>query len=174
MTTPPDFADGILTAAKLQQVSDAIRTQPRGIVAAPTSTTSNGTATAADTTEVYDAVLGNYVFIAEANRWYRVHYSGLLANTATANCRFICRIRDSGDATTPDTADTLLAEVPVMVTETGSTGRVICHVEHPFTASAGTHTLAAFTQSPDSAILTPVAASPAGRQLYVEDIGPVV
>jgi hypothetical protein len=150
-------------------VSSILASYPRGIMAAPVSTGTNGTATGADTTEVRDAVLGNYVFTAVAGRRYRVRMHGLLANAAVADCRFSCRIRDGG-ASTPTAASTLLAEGQTWVGETISGGREQCIVEATFTASAGTHTLSAFTFSPDSVALTPISGAVA-RELYVEDIG---
>lgn len=152
-------------------VSVAGLSLPRGIMAIPITSSSNGTATAANTTEVRDAVLGSYVFTAVAGHRYRVHYHGAMGNSDTVNCRMITRIRDGGSST-PTTASTLIAEVSTYLTETGtgSAGRASFDVMHTFTATAGTHTLSAFTQSPDSAVMTPVSTT-AGRELYVEDIG---
>lgn len=144
----------------------------RGIVAAPVASTANGTATAANTTEVRDSVLGNYTFTAEAGRWYQVVYVGSLTNVDTVSVRMNTRIRD-GVASTPTTASTMLAESTDYVTETGSTGRASIVIEsQPVQLSAGTHTLSVFTQSPDSAICTPVPSS-LPRTLYVRDLGPV-
>lgn len=146
-------------------------TAPRGIMAAPLTSIANGTATAASTTEVKNIILGDYTFTAEANRRYRVHYHGAMGNSDTVNCRMITRIRDGGVGS-PGIASTLIAEVATYLTETGvsSAGRASIDVLHTFTATAGVHILAAFTQSPDSAIMTPVPTG-AGIELYVEDIG---
>jgi hypothetical protein len=158
-------------AEAVTALTAAAATAPRGIMAAPTTSVATGTATAASTVEVKDAVLGDYTFTAVAGRRYRVHYHGAMGNSDTVNCRMLTRIRDGG-ASSPGIGSTLIAEVSTYLTETGtgSAGRASFDVLHTFTATAGTHILAAFTQSPDSAIMTPVSTG-AGRELYVEDIG---
>lgn len=151
-------------------ISSVVGDGPRGIMATPVNTTSNGTSTAANTTEVRDAVLGDYEFIAEQGRLYEVVYNGLRANAAVIPARFVARIRDGGTST-PTTGDTLLAEGQVLVAVALSVGRTDCPFAHTFTTTAGVRTLSAFTQSPDSVILTPTAGAP-GRELFVRDIGP--
>lgn len=161
-----DPAWAALVDAAVNAHETLLASMPRGCMATPVSTSSNGTATAADTVEVRDTALGNYTFTAVANRRYRVHYHGALANSGTVNCRMVVRVRDGG-ASTPTTASTLIGETSAYVTETSTSGRTQCDLVRTFTTTAGTHTLAVFTQSPDSAAMTPVAS----RELYVEDIG---
>jgi hypothetical protein len=166
ITYPPTF----FTAGEemdADYLNGIVAKLPWGIVATPTSTASNGTATGADTTEVRDTTLTSYVFTAVAGRMYQVHYHGFLANSGTVNSRMIVRVRDGG-ASTPTTASTLLGEDYVYVTETSTAGRATGALIRTFTATAGTHTLSAFTQSPDSVVMTPVST----RELYVVDIGP--
>jgi hypothetical protein len=163
--TGPFTAGDELTADVL---NDAWLLAPRGIMAAPVSTTANGTPTAADTVEVKDTTLADYVFTAETGRRYRVHYHGVQANSATADSRMVIRVRDGGVAA-PTSASTLIGETKAYVRETAGGGRVTADLVRTFTASSGVHTLAAFTQSPDAVIMTPVE----DRELYVEDIGPV-
>jgi hypothetical protein len=159
-----DFAPGEELSA------DDLNTRfPRGIMTAPTTSMANGTATAADTVEVRDAVLGNYVFTALANRRYRAWYTGGI-NSATIDTQYIQRIRDGG-ASTPTAASTLIAESNEHIAEASTGGIKTVLIGQTFTATAGVHTLSLFSQSPNSAVLTPV---PRGtpRELYVEDIGP--
>lgn len=150
--------------------ADQLNTRyPRGIMTEPTTSTSDGTATGANTTEVRDSVLGDYVFTAVADRLYRVNYKGN-ANAASADVRFVHRIRDGGGST-PTTASTLIAENTMHMAEASTGGRQTMVLSETFTASAGVHTLSLFTISPESVVLTPIADA-AGRKLYVEDIGP--
>lgn len=142
----------------------------RGIMTNPTRSTSDGTATAADAVEVRDAVLGNYVFTAATGRLYRVVYNGNY-NSTTGDVRAVTRIRDGG-VSTPTTASTLIAETTMHMAEGGTGGRQTMVLTQTFTASAGAHTLSMFTISPESVVLTPINAG-VGRELYVEDIGPV-
>jgi hypothetical protein len=151
--------------------AELLASRPRGIVAAPTISSSDGTATGANTTEVRDAVLGNYQVTLSTGRRYRVTYTGAQANTATADVRYVTRIRNSESATTPTTSSTLIAEDTKHMGEASTGGRQTIHVTHTFTVStSGTHTFSVFTISPESAVLTPIAAA-VSRELYIEDIG---
>lgn len=141
---------------------------PRGIMANPTSTSSDGTSTTG-TTEVRDAVLGNYVFTsAGTSRRYRVTLSGATVISTTTN-RIAVRIRDGG-ASTPTTSSTLLAEGVAKNTTAGASGRQGITCSATFTAAAGTRTLSTFYVGIDSGTVT----AGGTRQLYVEDIGPVI
>jgi hypothetical protein len=143
------------------------------LLGTPATSAVDGTATAANTTEVRDAVLGNYVFTAVAGHWYEICYSGALANVGTANCRMITRIRDGGNST-PTTGSTLVGETTNYCTETGTAGRnsiLVCGRPRQF--AAGVRTLSAFTQSPDSAAATPVVDTMATRMLFARYAGPV-
>ena len=175
--TPNEGELSYLTSTGLYDTYDGsawaelLDARPRGVMGTPTTSTLNGTATAADTTEVRDAVLGNYVFTAVADRWYEVVYIGALANSGTASVRFQTNVRDGG-ASTPTTSSTLVDVDVVWVGEVGTGGRTMIRIiGRPQTFTAGTHTLSAFTISPDSAVLTP--ASSGTRVLYVRDIGAV-
>lgn len=145
---------------------------PRGIMATPVGTASNGTATSG-TTETRDSVLGNYVFTALPNRRYRVVLSGRGMNTSIANRKYEFRIRDGGTGT-PTSGSTLVATGETNVATASILGRVTVHVEGTFTPSAGVRTLSAFTVRTDGpdGVCTPVASS-SGRdcEFYVEDIG---
>lgn len=160
---------GQLIVAGVVATSSLDHRSARGVMAAPRRITSDGTATAANTTEIRDAVFGNYVFTAQAGRQYRVVYTG--NGNAGAAGRFTHRIRDGG-ASTPTTASTMIAENTMRMATLGTTGRQTMTLAEAFTATAGTRTLSLFTISPESVVMTPVTAG-VGRTMYVEDIGPV-
>lgn len=151
--------------------AELLASRARGIVAAPTASSSDGTATGANTTEVRDAVLGNYQATLSTGRRYRVIYAGAQANSGTADVRYVTRIRNSESSSTPTTASTLIAESTNHMGEAGTGGRQSIFASHTFTVStSGTHTFSVFTISPESAVLTPIAAA-VSRELYIEDIG---
>lgn len=147
------------------------RLQLPGIMAAPTTTTSNGTPSSG-TTETRDAVLGNYSFTAVAGRRYRAMCTNRAMNTDTANDRYAFRIRNGG-ASTPTAASTAVAEAQHVVTITAGSGRLSVPVIGTFVPGAGTVTLGMFTvRIAGSGICTPVTQSVA-TELYAEDIGGV-
>lgn len=152
------------------------RSIPRGIMAAPASTGTNGTATSG-TTETRDAVLGDYVFTsAGTGRRYRVVIENLIGNGSVAGDVFQIRVRDGGGST-PTAASTLIAETcwtPISVAGTGSRSAIPFAIT--FTAASGTRTLSMFAvRSSGTGVFTPLASAgnggTAARKMYVEDIG---
>lgn len=146
------------------------------IMAAPISTTANGTASSG-TTDTIDTVLGNYQFAAIAGRRYRVTLTGLIGN-ATLLDIYALRVRDSGSTATPTTSSTaVIDQAWENIAASGSSGRANIPMQDTFIASStGTHTLAFFSQRVSgSGAFTPLA--PAGnsgtgaRKLWVEDAG---
>jgi hypothetical protein len=139
----------------------------RGLMGAPTSTSTDGTGTSS-TTDTRDAILGNYTFTAIANRRYRVTLSGMSLNGSVANDRFNYNIRDGG-ASTPTGASGSVAAGSVITYIVGTNGRATTHISATFTPSAGTRTLSLFVaRAAGTGVGTPVGS----RELYVEDIGP--
>jgi hypothetical protein len=116
---------------------------PAGIMAAPTTTTSDGTATSAGT-ETRDAVLGNYAFTAVAGHRYRVWLTGRAIQGAVANDRYAVRIRNGGGST-PTTASTQVAECDVITYIIGGNGLASFICVGTFIPGAGTVTLGVFT-----------------------------
>lgn len=138
----------------------------RGIMAAPTTAGGDGTATSG-TTEVRDDGLGTYQWTAEAGRYYVAYFSGGTV-LGEANDRNVIRIRNSGSSSTPTTASTLLGEKIVYTPEAGVGGRAdALFFTAPFTAAAGTNTIATFYANVDSGVATPSST----RALWVQDIG---
>lgn len=137
-----------------------------GLMATPTSTSSDGTGVT--TTETRDSVLGNHTVTTVANRRYRVTLAGMSVNSSVANDRYNWNIRDGG-ASTPTNASTAVISGSEVVTVTGTNGRRTACVTGTWAPSAGTHTLAFFlVRAAGSGTGTPVGA----RELFVEDIGP--
>lgn len=165
---------GALLVLGSPAVTGTVQSVARGVVGTPTTTTFNGTATAANTTEVRDAVLGDYVFTAEADRWYQVCYVGALSNSGSTDNPQVTNVRDGG-VSTPTTASAMVASSTVQTgNAAGTNGRSDVHVlSVPLQFSTGTHTLSLFTQSPESQVLTPVPNQVGTRALYVVDIGGV-
>jgi len=141
----------------------AVPSLPRGIMAAPSATGANATATSG-TTVTKDTALPDYVFTAVAGRRYRVIYDGLNANVGVAGDRFIISIRDGG-ASSPTSASPVLShDLPIIIV-TQSVGYVLTGT---FTTTAGTHTLNAFyVRNAGTGTMTATGT----RELYVEDIG---
>lgn len=150
----------------------------QGIMAAPTTTTSTGTASSG-TTDTIDTVLGNYQFTAVSGRRYKVIHSGLLSNTSVSGDTFALRIRDSGSSSTPTTSSTAVIDVVYVAQSSGTAGDFNTHMEDTFVASSsGTHTLAFFSQRlSGTGVYTPVNSTVRGgtgrRALWVEDIGTI-
>jgi hypothetical protein len=150
----------------------------QGIVAAPISSASLGTATSG-TTDTIDSVLGNYVFTAIAGRRYKVIMTGLFGNATAVPGSWACRIRDSGSGSTPTTASAAVVDTMwnSIGTTAGGAGRMEIHMEDTFVASgSGTHTLAFFAQAVSGTnVFTPTSAAnnngTGSRKLWVEDIG---
>jgi len=141
----------------------------RGIMAAPVTTSSAGTATST-TTETFDAVLGTYQFNAVTGRRYKVVLEGL-QGSATAGDVYKILIRNSGSASSPTTGSTVNATSQWVCTSTGGTGQASIPVEGNFLAgstSVNTIEMSA-TRLSGTGSFTPVGA----RSMYVEDIGNV-
>lgn len=151
------------------------KTYPGGDMTNPmpaaVTSTANGTATATNTTEVRDTTL-SYTFTAIAGRTYQVNYLNSRTNSGAANVRYISRARIVAGSSPPGITDTLIAEYQTHVVETGTADRKNVNYYDRFTVgTSGTYTVATFTQSPDSAALTPVWETPSpARKLYVEDV----
>lgn len=99
----PDFTDGILTAAKLQQVSDAINTAyPWGRIIARGKRTSNATATSGTTEQ--GVLRLDSVALTSGNLYY-IWCPVLVIDTSVAAdvARCVLRYSTSGSATTSDT-----------------------------------------------------------------------
>jgi hypothetical protein len=152
------------------------RSLPRGIMATPVSTSTNGTATSG-TTETRDAILGDYVFTsAGTSRQYRVVIENLIGNGSQAGDVFQIRVRDGGGST-PTALSTLIAETcwtPISLTGTSSRAPIPYAIT--FTAASGTRTLSMFVvRTSGGGTFTPLASAgnggTAARKLYVEDIG---
>lgn len=140
---------------------------PRGIMAAPTATSNNGTATSAVTgAEIKDAQMPDYTFTAVVGHRYRVMHQTKL-NTSVAGDVAEVRIRDGGNAS-PTTASPLVASSAQPIAVAGGTGQQTKIVSDTFVATATTVTLGVFTvRSSGTGAEQPVGA----RYLYVEDIG---
>lgn len=152
------------------------RSIPRGIMAAPVGTSTNGTATSG-TTETRDAVLGNYVFTsAGTGRQYRVVIENLIGNGSVAGDVFQIRVRDGGGST-PTAASTLIAETCwTPISGTGTASRAPIPFAITFTCASGTRTLSMFAvRTGGTGVFTPLASGGNGgtaqRKMYVEDIG---
>lgn len=152
------------------------RSIPRGIMATPASTSSNGTATSG-TTETRDAALGNYTFTsAGTGRQYRVVIENLIGNGSVAGDVFQIRVRDGGGST-PTAASTLIAETCwTPIAGSGTASRSAIPFAITFTAASGTRTLSMFVvRTSGTGVFTPLASAgnggTAARKMYVEDIG---
>lgn len=140
---------------------------PRGIMAAPTATTNNGTATSAVTgAEIKDAALADYTFPAVVGHRYRIMHQTKL-NTSVAGDVAEVRIRDGGNAS-PTTTSPLVASSAQPIAVAGGTGQQTKIVSDTFVATATTVTLGVFTaRSSGTGAEQPVGP----RYLYAEDIG---
>lgn len=138
------------------------------IMATPNSTSSNGTSTSG-TTETFDAVLGYHQVQLVSGRRYQATVNGLIGNGGTALDEYLLQIRDSGSASNPTAASTLIAQTNYEVPAIGSSGRNGVVLGQSFlSASTGTHTLGvSATRFTGSGIFTPVGT----RELFVEDMG---
>lgn len=151
---------------------------PRGIMAAPISTGTNGTPSSGSS-DTIDTVLGNYVFTATAGRRYRVVMNNLVANGNIASDIYALRVRDSGSISTPTASSPAVIDSVWTVTTANISGRTPLTLEDTFLCTtSGPHTLAFFSQRVSgTGGFTPL--SPAGnsgtgmRKIWVEDAGNV-
>lgn len=157
--------------------------QMEGLTASPTTATGNGTATTSNsTTEVRDAVLGNFTFTSLTGHRYEIRLMNLIFNASgDPGDTWALRIRDGGSST-PTTASTLVAETVSKTIATGSGGRRPIHIIEQWLPSAGSHTLSFFAKlltdvsNVDGSQFTPCApavetGSTWYRSLYVVDLG---
>lgn len=136
-------------------------------MAEPTATAATGTASTG-TTEVRDAVLGNYQFVAVAGRRYQMFYNGLILSSDTAADIYQLRIRNGGGST-PSAASTLIATSQWKAQAAGGPGQESVPVSMTFVPGAGTVTLGAFiVRTAGAGIGTPVGT----RELFAVDVGP--
>lgn len=160
------FAGDIVQA---DDVNTIVGTQ-LGIVAAPVTSTSNGTPTSG-TTEVRDAVLGNFTFTvaaAQASTRYRVVLAGRGLSGSVVGDRYGINFRDGG-ASTPTASSTLIgANATVYVNATGSNGVESNTQTATWVPGAGVHTVGVFTvRLNGTGVATPVGAC----EFYVEALG---
>lgn len=137
-----------------------------GIVAAPLTTSSNGTPTSG-TTETLDAVLGIYSFTALAGVRYRATLSGREMNGSVANDQYSFNLRYAvGGA--PTSASTLIAGASHLCAVTLSAGREAVPISGTFMPGAGAIQVGVFTvRRSGTGVCTPTGAC----ELYVESIG---
>jgi hypothetical protein len=140
----------------------------QGTVAAPISTASAGTPTSA-ATETFDAVLGNLTVSLVAGRRYRASMNGLIGNPGATSDVYMLQIRDSGSASAPTSASTLIAQSEFIAFGAGSSGRASIPLANTFVSgSTGTHTLGmSATKTSGTGPFTAVGT----RELLVEDLG---
>lgn len=156
-------------------VYDGTNWKPVGsaVLGAPTTTTSNGTATSSSTgAEIMDSVLGTYQFQAVAGRRYEVRLNNLVLNGGAGDV-YNLRIRDSGSASTPTTSSTQVAAASWTCVNGGISGRIPLNMSGTFVAaSTGTHTLAFFAvRASGSGSFTPLSGDGFNRELFVYDTG---
>lgn len=166
----PAVGDPITAAQAAIIVADIIAGPNMGTPASQAAGTA-GTASAG-TTEVRDAVLGNYTFTSVAGRRYEAHLNGLVANGSVVGDLFAVNIRNGG-ASTPTATSPLCATVQAYIPAIGVSGRVTCQLLGSFVPGAGVQTLSCFTvRVLGSGVSTPVSSTYAPRELYVVDVGP--
>jgi hypothetical protein len=109
--TYPDSGDHVRLWEHLQQLAEdvdgALEEVRTGIMADPITNAGAGTPTSS-TTEVRDAVLGDYVFTAVAGRRYQVVLTGGMSSSV-ANDVYEVNVRDGGGST-PTSGSTLVAQ----------------------------------------------------------------
>lgn len=142
--------------------------------ATPQSTTTNGTPTSGGT-ETLDAVLGTYQCTLIAGRRYLAVMNGLVSNGTVVNDVFAVNIRNSGSASTPTSASTLVAQQEWVPQAVGSLGRAPVPLAGSFIAPAtGTNTFAFFAQrTAGTGVFTPLSPNVGVRELYVMYLGTV-
>lgn len=143
----------------------------RGLAAAQVGTVNPGTPTSG-ATETRDDVLSTVQFTAVAGRRYRVVVTALAGNGSAVGDTFNVRVRDSGSASAPTSASTLVAEALYVSQATGAPGRVAIPLEDTFVAAgAGTHTLGFFAQRiAGTGVFTPVSPATLPRRIQVYDV----
>lgn len=142
--------------------SDATR-----IVATPTATSTNGTATATNSAvEVKDAVLGDHTVNLVAGARYRVNYVGVKISLDTSANVVSIRLRIA-QTTSPTISSTLLIDWSTRVNAVGGAGQESQNITKTFTvANTDTYKIGAFTQT--AAVVSQEATPVGDRELYVE------
>jgi hypothetical protein len=130
----------------------------------PAATGTDGTPSVG-AVETRDAILGNYVFTAQAAHRYQVRYDDALLQGSVLADFFQVNIRDGGSST-PVATSALLASTRVVASIAGSP--MASDVANTFTPTAGTHTLGIFTARQTG---TGIGTPRGSRQLYVVDMG---
>lgn len=140
----------------------------RMIMAAPTTTSTNGTPTSG-TTETFDAVLGYHQASLISGRRYKVTLNGYIANGSIAADAYSIQIRDSQSSSNPTSASTQIAMTNWYCPAAGTTGRGAVPLSQSFLCTVtGTHTFGvSATRIGGTGVLTPVGT----RELLVEDMG---
>jgi hypothetical protein len=144
-----------------------------GIVAAPVSTSANGTPTPSGGAETFDTVLGYYQAAVISGHRYRVCIDGLIGNCGTASDVYLLQIRDSGSASNPTTSSTLVAQVEWTSAQSATASRIPIFLANTFVAfSTGTHTFGFSAQrTSGSGVFTPVSSPNGFREMYITDLG---
>jgi hypothetical protein len=142
----------------------------------PTSATLNGTITSG-TTETQDAVLGTYQCQLIAGRRYLATMNGLTGLTSVAGDIYLLNIRNSGSASTPTSASTLVAQSQWTSTTSSGPSRIAVPLAGSFIApTTGLNTFAFFAQrASGTGTFTPVSPNSGGfpRELFVMYLGAV-
>jgi len=167
--TPTGITKAHVGLSNVDNTSDA--NKPVGAtMGTPTATGSNGTATSG-TTEIRDAVLGNYAFTAVAGVRYRVLIDGLLSNGSVVGDTFQVNIRNGGTST-PTAASPLVASARAFIPAVDGLGQALIPLAKTFAPGAGLVTLSLFAvRLAGTGVFTPTS-SAAGRELYVVNVGP--
>jgi len=166
--TQKGAASGVATldAGSLIPIAQIPPGLPGATMGTPTASAAQGTSTTS-TTEVRDAVLGNYTFTAVAGRRYRAIVDGLTMYSTVAADVAVMKIRNGG-ASTPTTASTVVATA--YSTALSPASYMGYALSNTFAPGAGVVTLSLFYLR---AVGTGVLQTGASfRELYVVDLGP--
>lgn len=152
-----------------QRVLASQLNQLGSLPAAPVSTAAGGTPTTG-ATEVLDIVLGTYQFTAVAGTRYTAIVNGILGGS-TAGELYRFNIRDSGSASAPTSASTVVASTQWYCPATGGPGQSEVQLQGTFTAGAtAVHTIGVFcVRLAGANVCTPGGT----RELYVMATGTV-
>jgi hypothetical protein len=142
----------------------------RCIMAAPTTTSTNGTAGSTTTgTEVFDAVLGYHQATLVSGRRYEVTVNGLIGNSGASGDEYTLQIRDSQSASNPTSASALVTQSEWTAPGAGSAGRNGIPLSQTFLCTVtGVHKFGvSYTKVSGTGPLTPLGT----RELFIEDVG---
>lgn len=147
---------------------------PRGIMAAPISTTTDSSGFGA--TEAQDTNLGTYTFTGVTGRRYVPKLSNALMASGAVGDTYFLRIRDGG-AGAPSNTSTIVSET--VATALVSNTNIPISAFPSFTVTSGTHNLGLFIVRQSGANTMNLTSSGhlaggnRGREFFVEDIGNV-